>query len=199
MKQNITIATTMPETARESITDVFKREGGRLLGFIKQRVSAPEEAEDILQDVFTQLVDVQQYAEPIEQVSAWLFKVARNKIIDKYRKKKTLPFSQVEAAAGSQDEDGEGMSLADILPDISSSPDLEYTRAMIWEEIERALTEIPQQQREVFVMHELEGMSFRQISEVTETPINTLLSRKRYAILALRERLQDLYIEIINT
>ena len=197
MQPSIAISDKMNKPAQESVSDVFKREAGRLLGFIKQRVNAPEEAEDILQDVFAQLVDVQQLSEPIEQVSAWLFKVARNKIIDNYRKKKTIPMSQLEAAAAIEGD--EEMGLADILPDISASPDVEYSRAMIWEALEAALAELPDNQREVFTMHELDGKSFKQISEETGESVNTLLSRKRYAVLALRGSLQDVYLEIINT
>ena len=185
----------MASATGENMTDIFKREAGRLLGFIKQRVKAPEDAEDILQDVFVQFVNANQVTDPIEQVGAWLFKVARNKIIDSYRKKKAVPFSQLES--GDTDEDG-GLSLADILPDISASPDVEYTRSVIWEALERALDQLPEQQREVFILHEMEGKSFKVIAEMTGSSVNTLLSRKRYAVLALRDELNELYQEMIN-
>jgi RNA polymerase sigma factor (sigma-70 family) len=173
----------------ESLGRTANAEGPRLFDFIRRRVRTVEDAEDILQDVLFQMVDSYDVTDPIEQLSAWLFRVARNKIIDWYRKKKPDPVSRAEH------DDGTPLNLEDILYDSSMSPDTLYGRSVVWSELADALDDLPEEQREVFVMHELEGRSFKEIAAETGEPINTLLSRKRYAILALREKLQELYDE----
>jgi RNA polymerase sigma factor (sigma-70 family) len=168
-------------------------ERNRLFNFIKKRVSDPGDAEDILQDVFYQLWQGYDTIENVERITSWLFRVARNKIIDRYRKLKPTSFSEIESVRA---DDEVPLLLADIIGDTSSSPDDVYTRELIWESIEEVLAELPKSQREVFVWHELEDLSFREMSELTGESINTLLSRKRYAVNYLRKRLQNLYNEI---
>ena len=168
-------------------------ERNRLFNFIKKRVSDPGDAEDILQDVFYQLWQGYDTIENVERITSWLFRVARNKIIDRYRKLKPTSFSEIESVRA---DDEVPLLLADIIGDTSSSPDDVYTRELIWESIEEVLAELPKSQREVFVWHELEDLSFREMSERTGDSINTLLSRKRYAVNYLRKRLQNLYNEI---
>lgn len=168
-------------------------ERNRLFNFIKKRVSDTNDAEDILQDVFYQLWQGYDTIESIEKVTSWMFRVARNKIIDRYRKLKPDSFSKIEGARGDEDVP---LLLADVIGDSSSSPDDVYTRELIWESIEEVLAELPKNQREVFVWHELEDISFKEMSQRTGESINTLLSRKRYAVNYLRKRLQNLYNEI---
>ena len=171
------------------ITQAVNADRQKLFDFIRQRVGNDEEAEDILQDVFYQLVASYSVTEPIEKLTAWLFTVARNKIIDWYRKRK--PKTSIH-----QDLDAEiPLNLEDILFDPTQNPDEVYARSLVWTELADALEELPEEQREVFVMHELEGRSFKEIAERTGEGMNTLLSRKRYAVLHLRERLEDLYEE----
>jgi RNA polymerase sigma factor (sigma-70 family) len=160
----------------------FRAERQRLLDFIRRRVRTREDAEDIIQDVFYQLATSYSVTEPVEQLTAWLFAVARNKIIDWYRKRRPEPWA--------------GMAMEEVLLDPSPSPDQEYARSLLWEELAAALEELPEKQRAVFVQHELEGKSFREIADQTGEPINTLLSRKRYAVLYLRDRLRDWQEEI---
>jgi RNA polymerase sigma factor (sigma-70 family) len=169
------------------ISDTVRKERRRLLDFIRRRVGSDEDAEDILQDVFYQLTA--SYSQPIEQLSAWLFSVARNRIVDWYRKRKT---GQAAESGGSGEEDG-ASSLEEMLPDPGGGPDAAYARSLVWEELEEALEDLPEAQRLVFIRHELDGRSFKEIAEETGESINTLLSRKRYAVLFLRERLQELY------
>lgn len=166
----------------------FTTEKDRLYNFIQQRVPEWEEAEDVLQEVFTRFVDQLASPEPIENATAWLFRVARNRITDLYRKQRPQNFSKMEK--------GSLLSLTEILPDPSSHPELAYQRTLILETLEEALDELPANQREVFVMHEFDGMSFKEIAAATGISVNTLLSRKRYAILYLRDRLQDLYNDL---
>lgn len=161
----------------------------RLLEFIRRRVRSEEDAEDILQEVFFQLLASYSVTEPIEKLSAWLFAVARNRIIDWYRKRThsaSVPVDQ---------ETGRPLNLEEILSDPEQEPDEVYVRSIVWTELREALDELPEEQREVFVLHELEGKSFKEIAEITGEGINTLLSRKRYAVLYLRESLRDLYDE----
>jgi len=174
------------------IAHAARTERPRLLGFIRRRVRSEEDAEDILQEVFYQLVANYSVTEPIEKLTSWLFAVARNKIIDWYRKRK--PESRADQGQAGDKED-EAFNLEEILFDPAGGPDTAYARSLIWDELEEALEELPEEQRLVFVRHELEGRSFKEIAEETGEPINTLLSRKRYAILFLRERLQELYDE----
>ncbi len=176
------------------IADTVRKERRRLLNFIQQRIPDREEAEDILQDVFYQFTEAYRTINKIERVTAWLFTVARNKITDRYRKKKPEAFSRKPFYA---DDDGDTpLRLEDILPSLSDDPANELLRNTIWHAIEEALEELPDEQREVFVMHEFEDLSFKEMSALTKVPVNTLLSRKRYAILYLRKRLQVLYDEL---
>jgi RNA polymerase sigma factor (sigma-70 family) len=163
-----------------------------LFDFIRKRVRTEEDAEDILQDVLYQLVASYSVAEPIEKLAAWLFTVARNRITDWYRKKRHLSLTYDE------NEELLPLNLDDVLQDPAGTPENVYFRSLIREELEDALQELPVKQREVFVMHEVEGRSFNEIAELTGEPLNTLLSRKRYAVLFLRERLQDLYNDFIS-
>ena len=169
-----------------------KTERRRLLDFIRRRVRSEADAEDILQDVFYQLAATDSVAEPIEQLTSWLFTVARNKIIDWYRKKKPESL-QVESS-----EDDTRLGLAELLLDPRQNPDDVYARSLLWDEFADALDDLPDNQREVFMMHEFEGKSFKEIATITGESVNTLLSRKRYAVLFLREQLQELYDELFN-
>lgn len=180
----------------QSIEETVKKESPRLLDFIRKRIPDADDAEDILQDVFYQLVETYRLMKPIEELTAWLFTVARNKITDRFRKKK--PESLEKQLAFTRDEDGDMLNIADILPASNTSPDMSMLRTAIMEELEDALDELPAEQREVFMMHEIDGKSFKTISEITGDSVNTLLSRKRYAVLSLRERLRKLYTELIT-
>jgi RNA polymerase sigma factor (sigma-70 family) len=193
MDEMLTIQPAMSNPSRNNISSVISQFGKRLFGFIRQRVNNEADAEDILQDVWYQLTATVD-SEPIEQVSSWLFKVARNKIIDSYRKKKP---ELLEDALAFENEDGE-INFREILMDKSKNPETEYLRNLFWETMDKALDELPEEQRSVFVWNELEDISFKEIAERTGVQVNTLISRKRYAVLHLRERLQTLYNEIIN-
>ncbi|HSD08981.1 RNA polymerase sigma factor [Flavobacterium sp.] len=166
----------------------------RLKAFINKRVSNKEDAEDILQDVFYQLAKVDTAMNPIEQVAAWLYRVARNMIINKQTKKR-----EEELPSYQNDDDDVMKDISEMLfsNQTSPSPETEYLRSLMWIELEEALSELPLEQREVFEKNELEGLSFKEISEETGVSVNTLLSRKRYAVLHLRDRLSDLYEELI--
>jgi RNA polymerase sigma factor (sigma-70 family) len=174
------------------IADVVERERSRLRGFIRRRVADPRDAEDILQDVFYALVEANRLLMPIEHVTGWLFRVARNRITDFFRKKKPEGFGDA-AVAGEEDE---WVQLEDLLPSPDAGPEALYARGVLLEELERAFEELPEEQRAVFVAHELEGRSFKEMAAETGTSVNTLLSRKRYAVLHLRERLQRVYDEL---
>ncbi len=182
------------ERQNDEITETVRKERPRLLSFIRKRIADQEEAEDILQDVFFQFTEAYRTINKIEKVTSWLFTVARNKITDRYRKKKPESFSRQNGYADEENE--KGSKLEDALPDFSGNPDAELMRATIWHAVEEALEELPEEQREVFVMHEFEDLSFKEISGITRASVNTLLSRKRYAILYLRKRLQALYDEL---
>lgn len=173
----------------------FLREKDRLLGFIRNRVSSVEEAEDILQDVFYQFVAGYETIESLDRVTSWLFSVARNKIIDRYRRDSSRPKRADFGLQTGMDDDAP-LTLQDILPDLGNTPEDAYLRDVIWDAIMDALDELPAEQREIFILNEIEERSFREISEETRVSINTLLSRKRYAILALRKKLQRLYNDI---
>ena len=166
-----------------------KREQSRLRNFIRRRVPDPRDAEDILQDVFYELVEANRLLMPIEHVTGWLFRVARNRITDLFRKKKPESFSDADAV----DEDGELLHFEDLLPSPDAGPEALYARSVLLDELELALDELPEEQREVFIAHEFEGRSFKQIAADTGVSVNTLLSRKRYAVRHLRERLQNIY------
>jgi RNA polymerase sigma factor (sigma-70 family) len=175
----------------QRISEVVKREQFRLRNFIRRRVPDPRDAEDILQDVFYKLVEANRLLMPIEHVTGWLFQVARNRITDLFRKKRPESFSDSSVAG-----DGEEVwQLEDLLPSPDAGPEALYARNLLLEELEMAIDELPEEQREVFVGHELEGRSFKQMAAETGVSVNTLLSRKRYAVLHLRERLQSIYDE----
>ncbi len=182
-----------PAMAREDqdqrISEVVNRERSRLRNFIRRRVPDPRDAEDILQDVFYELVEANRLLMPIEHMTGWLFRVARNRITDLFRKKKPEAFGGATAT----DEDEERLPLEDLLPSPDAGPDALYARSVLLEELELAVDELPAEQRMVFVAHELEGRSFKQMAAETGVNVNTLLSRKRYAVLHLRERLQHVY------
>ena len=175
----------------QRISDVVKREQSRLRNFIRRRVPDPRDVEDILQEVFYELVEANRLLMPIEHVTAWLFRVARNRITDILRKKKPESFSDTAVA----DEDGELLQFEDLLPSPDAGPEGLYLRNVLLDELEFALDELPQEQRAVFVAHELEGRSFKEMAAETGLSVNTLLSRKRYAVLHLRKRLQATYDE----
>ena len=175
----------------QRISEVVKREQSRLRNFIRRHVPDPLDAEDILQEVFYELVEANRLLMPIEHVTGWLFRVARNRITDLFRKKKPESFSDAAVADG----DEELLRLEDLLPSPDAGPDALYVRSVLLDELEFALDELPDEQREVFVGHELEGRSFKQMAAETGVSVNTLLSRKRYAVLHLRERLQSIYDE----
>jgi RNA polymerase sigma factor (sigma-70 family) len=179
------------------ISDVVKRERSRLINFIRRRVPDPRDAEDILQDVFYELVEANRRLMPIEHVTAWLFRVARNRITDLFRKKRPERF-RVSSVGVGNDEDDERLRLEDVLPSPDAGPDALYARAVLLDELEAALDELPVAQREVFIAHELEGRSFKEMAAETGASVNTLLSRKRYAVRHLRERLQSAYDEFTN-
>jgi RNA polymerase sigma factor (sigma-70 family) len=182
-------------TQKEHISAIVKNYGNRLKGFIRKRVNSIEDAEDILQDVFYQLAEAEVLMKPVEQVSAWLYTVARNRITDLYRKKKPEPMSDFLY----EDEDDEAVTeLSDLLYDTGNTPETRYLQTLIWEELDKALNELPEEQRLVFEMNELKGISFNEIAELTGQTVNTLISRKRYAVLHLRERLKTLYNELVN-
>ena len=175
----------------QRISEVVIREQSRLRSFIRRRVMDPRDAEDILQDVFYQLMEANRLLMPIEHVTGWLFRVARNRITDLFRKKKPESFSDTAVA----DADGELLHLEDLLPSPDAGPEALYARNVLLDELELALDELPEEQRELFVAQELEGRSFKEIAAETGLSVNTLLSRKRYAVLHLRERLQSIYDE----
>ncbi|MGO9862673.1 MAG: RNA polymerase sigma factor [Terriglobales bacterium] len=176
----------------DRISEAIAREQSRLRNFIRRRVADREDAEDILQDVFYELVEAYRMMKPVEQVTAWLFRVARNRITDLFRKRGREALRNEPARTN---EDGEMLQLEDLLPSPDAGPDAAYARSVLLEEVGAALDELPDQQREVFIAHELIGYSFKEIAEQTGVSVNTLLSRKHYAVLYLRERLQAIHDE----
>jgi len=176
----------------QRISEVVEREQSRLRNFIRRRVPDPRDAEDILQDVFYELVEANRLLMPIEHVTGWLFRVARNRITDLFRKKRPERFSDTAVA----DEDDERLQLEDLLPSPDAGPEAMYARNVLLGELELAVDELPEEQREVFVAHELEGRTFKEMAAETGVSVNTLLSRKRYAVLHLRARLQSIYDEL---
>ena len=175
----------------QRISEVVEREQSRLRHFIRRRVPDPRDAEDVLQDVFAELVEANRLLMPIEHVTGWLFRVARNRITDLFRKRR--PESLGDSALP---DDDERLPLEDLLPSPDAGPEALYARNVLLDELELAVEELPAEQREVFVAHELEGRSFKAMAEETGVSVNTLLSRKRYAVLRLRERLQGVYDEL---
>src|SRR5690348_5338275 len=178
----------------QRISEVVRREGSRLRNFIRRRVPDPADAEDILQDVFYKLVEANRLLMPIEHVTGWLFRVARNRITDVFRKKRPDNFSDV-AVPGDEEE---LMQFEDLLPSPDAGPEALYARSVLLDELELAIDELPEEQRAVFVAHELEGRSFKEMAAATGVSMNTLLSRKRYAVLHLRERLRSIYDEFMR-
>jgi RNA polymerase sigma factor (sigma-70 family) len=173
------------------IVEVIARERSRLGSFIRRRVADPADAEDILQDVFSELVESVRMVRPIEQIGAWLFQVARNRIIDRFRRRREQP---VPVPPDLEGEDGLA-TLAELLPSPRAGPEAQYARRLLLEELDAALEELPAEQRDVFVAHELEGKSFRELAAQTGLNVNTLLSRKRYAVRHLRDRLRQIVSE----
>ena len=182
----------MVEEQDQRISETIVREQARLRNFIRSRVPDRLDAEDILQDVFAELVEAYRLMKPIEQVGAWLFRVARNRIIDLFRKKKfdRLP-DETQLESG-----GAALRLEDLLPSPDASPDVAYARSALLDALEDALDELPKEQRDIFMAHEIEGRSFKELAAATGLSVNTLLSRKHYAVLHLRRRLQGVYNEL---
>ena len=176
----------------QRISETVAREQARLRNFIRRRVPDRNDAEDILQDVFYELVEAYRLMKPIEQVGAWLYRVARNRITDLFRKKKPETFSGQQKT----DVEGEELSIEDLLPSPDGGPEAAYFRSVLLDEIDDALGELPDEQREVFIAHEIEGRSFKEIAAESGVSVNTLLSRKHYAVMHLRERLQEIYDEL---
>ena len=187
-------AASLAPTAREQdqrISEVVRREQSRLRNFIRQRVPDVRDAEDILQDVFYTLVEANRLLMPIEHITGWLFRVARNRIIDLYRKTRSESFSDTAIA----DENDELLRLEDLLPSPDAGPEALYSRGVLLDALEVAIDELPEEQRDAFIAHELEGRSFKEMAAEKGVSVNTLLSRKRYAMLHLRERLKSIYDE----
>jgi RNA polymerase sigma factor (sigma-70 family) len=177
----------------QQISEAIEREKPRLRNFIRRRVADQSDAEDILQEVFYELVEAYRMMKPVEQVTAWLFQVARNRITDLFRSKKREAAAERPVRSEDRWEDGEEFQWEDLLPSPDAGPESAYVRSVLVEEVDAALDELPEQQREVFVAHEFLGYSFKELAEQTGISVNTLLSRKRYAVLHLRERLQTIY------
>jgi RNA polymerase sigma factor (sigma-70 family) len=185
--------TWMTEQDRK-ISDVIAKERSRLRNFIRRRVANEADVEDLLQDVFYKLVEANRLMMPIDYVTGWLFRVARNQITDLFRKKRPENFSEL----GLADEDGELLQIEDLLPSPDAGPEALYVRSVFLDELEHALDELPDEQREVFIAQELEGRSFKELSAESGVSVNTLLSRKHYAVLHLRERLQRIYDDFLK-
>ena len=191
MNEALTITTQMAETRKNNITEVINTYSKRLMGFIRKRVNNEADAEDILQDVFYQFIG---NTKPIEQLTAWLFTVTRNKITDRQRKHKPDLLEDVYTDADSES----AFNWTELFFDESNNPETDYLRNLFWEALHDALNELPKAQKDVFVLNEIEGVPFKTIAEQTGETINTLLSRKRYAVLHLRERLSVLRYELLN-
>ena len=188
------LAIDMTREQDRQISEAVEQQRSRLRGFISRRVGDPSDVEDILQEVFFELVEAYRLMKPIEMVGAWLFQVARNRIIDGFRKKKPEPLADLNV----ESEEGEMLSIEEFLPSPDTGPEAAYTRTVLIEELEAALDELPEEQRSVFIGHEIEGRSFKELATETGVSVNTLLSRKRYAVLHLRQRLQSVYDEFLN-
>ena len=176
------------------ISEVIAGEGARLRNFIRRRVANEADVEDILQEVFYELVVANRLLMPIDYVTGWLFRVARNRITDLFRKKKPQNFTD----ASMEDGEGELLAIEDLLPSSDAGPEAAYMRNVLLDELEVAIGELPAEQRDVFVAHELEGRSFKEMAAESGVNVNTLLSRKRYAVLHLRERLQNIHNEFVR-
>lgn len=191
MGSALTIPKEVANSSKRNITQVIETYGKRLLGFIRKRVASQADAEDILQDVYFQLAD---NADGIEQMTSWLFTVARNKIIDGQRKHKPDLIEDVFTTADGEDQ----LDWSELLFDKEDNPETEYLRGVFWKVLQQSLDELPEEQKQVFVLHELEGLSFKEISDQTGELVNTLISRKRYAVLYLRQKLQVVRDELLN-
>ena len=176
------------------ISEIIAEERSRLRNFIRKRVPDPSDVEDIIQEVFYELVEANRLLMPIDHITGWLFRVARNRITDLFRKKKPVAFSD----SAFREADGDVLRVEDLLPSPDAGPEAHYIRKVLLDELQLALDELPDEQRQVFVAHELEGRSFKELSAESGVNVNTLLSRKRYAVLHLRERLQSVYDEFTN-
>jgi RNA polymerase sigma factor (sigma-70 family) len=188
---DVALGAEMTSEQDRRISETVERERARLRNFIRRRVPDPGDAEDILQDVLYELVEAYRAMKPLEQVSAWMFRVASNRIIDLFRKKKPEAFSE----AAEVGEDGELLTLDDLLPSPDGGPEAAYARGVLLDEMDAALDELPDEQREVFVAHELQGRSFKELAAESGVSVNTLLSRKHYAVAHLRRRLQAIHDE----
>ena len=186
-------ADSMTAELEQRISAQLAREEGRLRSFIRKRVANPGDVEDILQDVFSEFVESYRLMRPVEQAGAWLFRVARNRITDLFRKRKAQALSELQSDTDADEADG----LEELLPSMAAGPEAAYARSVLLDELEAALEELPAEQREVFVAHELEGRSFKELAAQTGLSVNTLLSRKRYAVLYLRRRLQSIYDDFV--
>jgi RNA polymerase sigma factor (sigma-70 family) len=182
-------------TEQDQTSAIIAEQGSRLRNFIRRRVPDDADAEDIVQEVFFELVEANRLLMPIDHVTGWLYRVARNRITDLFRKKKPERFSD----ASVEDEQGEQLRLEDLLPSPDAGPEALYVRSVLLDELELALEELPDEQREVFIAHEVEGRSFKELASESGVNINTLLARKRYAVLHLRERLREIYDEFRRT
>lgn len=175
-----------------TLSEIFKRERSRLLGFIRRRVTDRSDAEDIVQEVFYQLIESADVMRPLEHVSSWLYQTARNRIIDLFRRQQTRPEGHMVSSEESE------FPLEEVLPSADAGPDDLYIRGVLLDELDAALEELPEEQRDVFVAHEMNGRSFQELANETGVNINTLLARKRYAVMYLRRRLDAIYREFIN-
>ncbi len=178
------------------IAEIIAEQRSRLLNFIRRRVPNEDDAEDLLQEVFYEVIVAYRLMEPVERWSAWMFRVARNRIIDLFRKKKTEALASAPVAVS---DEGEELRLEDVLPSPDDGPEAAYARSVLLDEIEEALGELPVEQREAFIAHEIEGVSFKEIAARTGVGVATLISRKHYAVLHLRRRLQAIYDEFVQT
>jgi RNA polymerase sigma factor (sigma-70 family) len=193
MKETLILERTQGEQDRR-ITETVEREQARLRSFIRRRVADRGDAEDILQEVFAEFVEAYRLMQPIEQAGAWLFRVARNRIVDRFRRLRPRSLQDPVAA----DDSGEMLVIEDLLPSPDAGPEAAYARKVLVAELEEAIEELPREQREVFIANEIEGRSFKELAEETGVSMNTLLSRKRYAVLHLRQRLQAIHQEFTN-
>jgi RNA polymerase sigma factor (sigma-70 family) len=188
------LAISMTLEQDRQISEAVEQQRSRLRSFISRRVADPSDVEDILQEVFFELVEAYRLMKPIETAGAWLFRVARNRIIDRFRKKKPEPLADLSM----ESEEGELLSVDEFLPSPDAGPEAAYARTVLLEELEAALEELPEEQRRVFIQHEIEGRSFKELAAQSGVSLNTLLSRKRYAVLHLRQRLQAAYDEFVG-
>jgi len=195
MNEALSVEGMAPEQDQR-ISEVVKLERARLKNFIRRRVPDERDAEDILQDVFYELVEAYRMMKPIERVSAWLYRVARNRITDLFRKKRPEVLASDPVAVN---EDGESLLLEDLLPSPDEGPEAAYARSVLLDELDAALDELPEEQRQVFVAHEMEGRSFKELAQTTGLNVNTLVLRKHYAVVQLRERLEAIYEEFRGT